>query len=107
LRAGEDVIEAPTFPGLCWVAKIRYSNGRPALAADGADLIVFLDSESINTLISPVSEGVYFKTDSGFRFFVEKDFPCAHPHSPDAEEESTERFEVTAAFELRKKLSTK
>ena len=34
---------------------------------------------------------------------VEKDFPCAHPHTAEAKEPETERFTATAAFLARKR----
>jgi hypothetical protein len=50
------------------------------------------------------AEGVYFTTGGreGMRFFIEKDFPCAHPHSADACEPESERFAPTAAYLARK-----
>ena len=39
----------------------------------------------------------------GLRLLVEKDFPCAHPHAPEAHEPATERFAPTAAFLERKR----
>lgn len=39
----------------------------------------------------------------GSRLMVEKDFPCAHPHTAEAKEPETERFAPTAAFLARKR----
>jgi hypothetical protein len=36
------------------------------------------------------------------RLLVEKDFPCAHPHAPEAREPETERFPPTPGFVARK-----
>jgi hypothetical protein len=36
------------------------------------------------------------------RYFVEKDFPCAHPRTGDAMEKPSETFKPPAGFEARK-----
>jgi hypothetical protein len=90
------------MPGLSWAAAIRHSQNEPDLAVDGNHITVFLDSASINRLFSPDTEGVYFNSQLGVCYYIEKDFPCAHPHSSEAGERATERFQPTGEFERRK-----
>jgi uncharacterized protein DUF7009 len=55
-------------------------------------------------LASPEAEGVYFSSfgDQPLRYYVEKDFPCAHPRSADAMEKPGETFRPPPGFEARK-----
>src|SRR5579871_4043936 len=55
-------------------------------------------------LAAPDVEGVYFQQqgEPGLRYYIEKDFPCAHPRATEANEPPTETFEAPAGFEARK-----
>jgi hypothetical protein len=69
--------------------------------ADGV-VEVGLTAAEVRRLSEPDAEGVYPEV-PGLRLLVEKDFPCAHPHAPEAHEPATERFAPTAAFIERKR----
>ncbi len=67
---------------------------------------VSLAPHDVEALAKPENEGVYFSTKAGpegeaIRYFIEKDFPCAHPRASEAEE-SSETFEPPLGFEARK-----
>jgi hypothetical protein len=49
-------------------------------------------------------EGIYLgaSASSGIRLLLEKDFPCAHPHSEEAAEPETGRFAPTSSYLARK-----
>lgn len=68
---------------------------------DGATARVGLAPGDVRRLAAPDAEGVYPPV-AGLRLLVEKDFPCAHPHPPEAQEPETERFAPTAGFSARK-----
>ena len=63
-----------------------------------------LSSEDCQRLAVPETEGVYFDRagDPPLRYFVEKDFPCAHPRAADAMEKPSETFNPPPGFEARK-----
>ena len=50
------------------------------------------------------AEGVYFRREGSapLRYFIEKDFPCAHPRVADAMEPPGDTFHPPADFESRK-----
>ena len=62
---------------------------------------VGLTADDVRRLAALDEEGVYPHA-PGLRLLVEKDFPCAHPHVPEAREPATERFAPTSAFLDRK-----
>jgi hypothetical protein len=67
-------------------------------------LQVCLSSADRQRLASPEAEGIYFNHagDTPLHYFVEKDFPCAHPRAGDAMEKLSETFKPPAGFEARK-----
>lgn len=67
-------------------------------------LQVQISPADVAELAAPENEGVYFSTDSEppIRYFIEKDFPCAHPRAAEAAEAATETFEAPPDFERRK-----
>jgi hypothetical protein len=70
-------------------------------------LQITLSPSEVMRLADPKNEGVYFSTkvdeaSEGLRYFIEKDFPCAHPRASEAEETPTETFEPPPGFEERK-----
>lgn len=60
-----------------------------------------LSPSDLETLATPTNEGVYLR-EGELRFYIEKDFPCAHPRAAEAEEAPSETFAPPAGFEERK-----
>src|SRR5262245_621026 len=98
LERGEAVSAALAFPGGGgWAVRLDPAADRADVAwADGVAR-VGLTAGDVRRLAAPDAEGVYPDT-PGVRLLVEKDFPCAHPHAPEAREPATERFPPTRAF---------
>lgn len=72
---------------------------------NGPDAVVRLSGGDIVRLADPDREGVYAHK-SAPRLLVEKDFPCRHPHSDEAQEPDTDRFAPTSSFLDRKSRPT-
>ena len=105
LRRGEAVEEILLLPAGGWRASIvPGAEGPTSFAARGADLALMLCAADLAHLAEPESEGVYFRGElpSDFRYFVEKDFPCAHPTAAKAREPVTETFSPPPDFNARK-----
>jgi hypothetical protein len=102
LERGEAVSEGLAFPGGgAWSLRLDPTAEAAGVAwAEGA-VRVGLTRADVRRLAEPAAEGVYPHTPE-LRLVVEKDFPCAHPHAPDAREPETERFPPTEAFLERK-----
>jgi hypothetical protein len=110
LAAGEAVSVSLPLPGSAagWRATLRpETDGSPTcLCGDGdGRLVLHLAAADIARLSDPAAEGVYFRgplgdgEPDGMRFFVEKDFPCAHPRPPEtAEEDASGTFAPPPGF---------
>ena len=103
LERGEAVDVALSLPGgVGWRAVIEIG---PAtmLRAAGADVRLALSPADLARLSAPDAEGVYFTADGDkpLRYFVEKDFPCAHPGAKEAKEPPTETFAPPPGFKER------
>jgi hypothetical protein len=85
LRRGEAVTEAMRVGA--WSVRLE-RGAESALESDGAALLVGLSDADFNVLQMPHSEGVYLERD-GFKYYVEKDFPCEHPRAVEAQEASS------------------
>jgi hypothetical protein len=91
LRAGQSVVERLPFDAwqmtLCVGTKSR-------LEVAGANLEFWLSKADLERFLLPHVEGVYLERD-GFRYYLEKDFPCEHPgvDGPTAPEETFPRPE--------------
>lgn len=101
LGRGEAIEETLRFGGSAsWVASLV-----PAVATQfavvGSLATVTLSPEDCARLADPEAEGVYFTADD-FRYFVEKDFPCAHPRAAEALEPETSTFAPPPGFNERK-----
>ena len=96
----------PLPGGLTWRVAIVPEDGPTRLTSDGAEVRLHLGPADRRRLAQPDAEGVYFKTESEppLRYFIEKDFPCAHPRLVDALEAAAETFPPTQEFEERKKI---
>lgn len=102
---GERVEETLALPdGASWSAAIVPASSATSLDFASNRLCVSLSKIDRQLLMETEREGVYFGTDGedGPRFFIEKDFPCAHPRAADALEPTTETFVPPAGFEERK-----
>jgi len=98
LLAGEPVSEAALFPG-GWKATLCAGSASGLQAQGAGELVLTLSPASLAELSQPEAEGVYFSAES-FSFFVEKDFPCAHPRPHEAQE-SSETFAPPLGFAER------
>ena len=101
LHDGLEVSESLALPGGSWDACLRIGQ-TSSLTMDSNQIVISLSPADQLKLEEIGEEGVYFKTSNGVRYFIEKDFPCAHPHNEQACEEESERFTPTAEFERRK-----
>lgn len=103
LESGANIVEEMLIPD-GWIACIEAGGGNSSLRFENNALLVNLSDGDLQTLLSPENEGVYLKTQDEFsiRYFIEKDFPCAHPRAGEAEESPTETFEPPSGFEERK-----
>lgn len=105
IARGESVSEELTLPNSSgWRATIEPATGATALSFDAGALRVSLARSDRELLAEPEREGVYFQQESepALRYYIEKDFPCAHPRAADALEPATETFAPPPGFEERK-----
>jgi hypothetical protein len=98
LEAGAAVEEIAAFPG-GW--SVTLCPGETSgLHSDTPGALRFtLSPPALAELCVPEVEGVYFTTEQ-LTYFVEKDFPCAHPR-PSHAQESTETFVPPSGFAER------
>ena len=103
LRLGKVTWEELSLPGGCvWRVEIQVSPAETSLMSKGITACLRLSEDDRDRLIVPQTEGVYFQSDTGFRYFVEKDFPCVHPRGAETLEPATETFTAPAGFSMRK-----
>src|SRR4028119_315847 len=95
LQRGAEVVETLSMPGGSWSAAIRPGAASTSLFLEGSTLCLALSAADLKQLRAPEAEGVYFETSDAapLRYFIEKDFPCAHPRAADALEPDAENFE--------------
>ena len=100
---GEPVAEGLAFARGAggWAVMLDPTAAETGVAWADGTVRVGLSADDVRRLAAPDAEGVYPHT-PGLRLLVEKDFPCAHPHAPEAREPETERFAPTPAFVERK-----
>jgi hypothetical protein len=100
--SGETVAEALPLTG--WAVRVVPTERETSLDAAGPSLTLALSRADAARLAEPDREGVYFHRagDSPLRYFIEKDFPCVHPHAAEALEPPTETFAEPADFRARK-----
>lgn len=93
--------------GASWSVRVVPGAADCELVWRDGDLCVTLTSADISTLAEGDVEGVYHTTggERPIRYFVEKDFPCAHPHPVEAAEPETERFAPTPSYLRRKRMA--
>ncbi len=83
-----------------WSVRVRPS-AATSLEMHHGDLVFSLAKKDIVQLSEAECEGVYFLQDD-VRFYIEKDFPCAHPRAGEAAEMPTPTFAPPTGFEARK-----
>ncbi len=105
LERGEKISETLQLPGgVAWCASITPASDARTLVFESGTLNLSLSHVDLQQLAAPENEGVYFQEpgETPLRYFIEKDFPCAHPRAADALEPVTETFVPPAGFEDRK-----
>jgi hypothetical protein len=105
LEAGEPVVERLQFgEGQGWETAIIPSDATTDLACVGGTVQITLSLADCCRLSNPEVEGIYFQRaiEPLIRYFIEKDFPCAHLRAPDAMEPITDTFVPPTDFEARK-----
>ena len=101
LQRHEIVAERFRLPATSgWSVHISPSQSTALSMQDGI-LLFCLATNDIAQLSETQREGVYFSQDD-IRFYIEKDFPCAHPRAAEANEIPTATFAPPANFEERK-----
>jgi hypothetical protein len=93
------------FPGGgSWRIEIVPSAHATTLVFEVGTVRIYVSPADTELLNAPEKEGLYFTDDgaNGLRYFIEKDFPCAHPRPSEARERDTETFSPPAGFEERK-----
>jgi hypothetical protein len=105
LQRGQAVAETLSLPGGNWNATIRPGAPQTSLILEQSTLVLSLAEADLAQLSTPESEGVYFITEGELplRYFIEKDFPCAHPRAADALEPASETFAPSTDFLERNK----
>lgn len=104
LEWGETVRARLALPGGAWAVALAPGADVSDLRWADGEARLLLSAEDGLRLAHPEAEGVYFETDGPepIRFFVEKDFPCAHPSAAEAREPVTEAFAPPPEFAARK-----
>jgi hypothetical protein len=105
LQNDETVTEELVIPGGgSWSAEIRPRSAESTLSLDQGKLCFLLSAADLQKLSESNAEGVYlhWQDQTDLLYFIEKDFPCAHPRVGDAREPATETFKPTPDFEARK-----
>ena len=98
-RIATEVLQVPG--GASW--QVRLETGTETqFSSDGQIVVLSLSPADQERLADPELEGVYFQTDGGIRYFVEKDFPCVHSRAKESLEVPTETFVAPGDFERRK-----
>ncbi len=104
LLAGSPITEALHLPGGMWTAEVAPSPNPTSIDLNPSGrLRLTLSPADLARLNDPNEEGVYFSTNSStlFTYFIEKDFPCAHPRSAEAAEPECETFQPPKGFESK------
>ena len=105
LMSGEAVRTSLSLPtGIVWQAAVVPAATKTGLRFSDNLLCLELSEPDVRRLAEPDREGVYFGGDGApsVRYFIEKDFPCAHPRSAESDEPAHETFAAPEGFEARK-----
>ncbi|HEY3333562.1 MAG TPA: hypothetical protein VGK19_26250 [Capsulimonadaceae bacterium] len=86
LRSGGEVVESLGAPGRGGWTATCVVGVHTGAAIDGGSLTFTLSADDMGKLAQHDVEGLYFADDGPepFRYYIEKNFPCAHPHPPEA-----------------------
>ncbi len=111
LQNGDAVTEVLGAPGRGqWAATCVVGDVTAIEIVDG-NLTFTVSHSDMERFAAPDAEGVYFSDESDlpFKYYVEKNFPCAHPHAPEAcaMDAPLGTFVPPAAFEARKQRAGK
>lgn len=70
---------------------------------DGAAVRILIAKSDVSALAEPDREGIYFDADQqgGVKFFIEKDFACAHPRPANGFDPETDTFPSPPGFKSR------
>lgn len=91
LESGGSIRESLQFPravGNGWDVSISVGDNEAALWQDESGVNLRLSPADLARLSEPEREGVYFTSRDGARpiaYYVEKDFPCAHPRAEEVQ----------------------
>jgi hypothetical protein len=105
LKRGEVQRQEVTFPGGSgWAVRVEPESAPLGLRWAEGVLLIHLSRSDVERLAEAGREGIYLDAaaSSGIRLLLEKDFPCAHPHSEEAAEPETGRFTPTPSYLARK-----
>ena len=103
--AGTIIQQSIAFPhGGCWKIELFPNVEMTRITFEQNAVRIHLIRKDVEQLEAPDTEGIYFESAGPDRprFMIEKDFPCAHPRSSQAQEKDTETFEAPLGFEERK-----
>lgn len=107
LVVGEPLRARLAIPGgAAWSLLVLPNQRSSGLRTSDAAMEVRLTTDDVWRLTDGDAEGIYFNASEGdraVRYFIEKDFPCAHPHADEAREPETERFAPTDRYLRRKR----
>ena len=102
LQRGARIEEALSFGSGEWRAQID-SAQRHRVTFEEGRVTIELSADDLATLAIPENEGIYFHQNAvPNRYFIEKDYPCAHPRGSEAMEPKTETFPAPDDFLERK-----
>jgi|SRR5579871_950386 len=105
LLQGSTVSETLTLSGdNGWRAAILPGRPETTLTLQNGVLSIALAEAYLRRLAEPDIEGIYFQQESDppIRYYIEKDFPCAHPRASEAREPARETFAPPEGFLERK-----
>ena len=101
LRDGDSLHETLQIAAVVvWRVAVE-SGERTELRGVEGEIVLSLQSADLDTLMQTQREGVYFSS-GDLRYYIEKDFPCAHPRASQSEEVESETFAPPHDFEERK-----
>ena len=107
IERGEPVSETLCIAGdEVWRATIISDTDATSCTFESGELRIYLSQIDRKQLAQADRQGVYFQRDGklALRYFIEKDFPCAHPRAGEAMEAPSETFAPPPGFEERKTL---
>jgi len=101
---GQPISSTLSMPGGHWRVSIATGDVTDLAMVDSVVTVTIADID-LGELAAPEREGVYFQTPEpmSVRYYIEKDFPCAHPRPPAANDPITETFAPPIDFKLRHK----